>query len=176
MKTSFFYALAFGGLLACATPSMAQNPAGLAADPGAAPADPATLALARALVAKTSSGDIISQGWLSFPIAGMLKEMHIGKPEQSKAVMHEVILPTLSQHSAELAEIQAKTYTDILTPEDIKAAITFYSTPAGQHLVAIRPPLLQLNLVAVTQLLETLKPEIQQRAQSTMKAHGWAKG
>ena len=156
--------------------ALAQGPASLAIDPDAAPASPETLALARALVAKTNTGDIATLGWLSFPMVRLLGQVGAVGPEQSKAVMHEAILPVLSQHSAELAEIQAKTYAALLTPDELKAATGFYSTPEGQHLIAIHGPLLQLNLVAVTQLLETLKPEIQEKAQATIKAHGWAKG
>jgi hypothetical protein len=176
VKTKFYCALAMAALLACATPASAQSAAGLAVDPNAMPADPQTLALARTLVAKTNTGDIVSLGWLGFPMARLMGQMGIVKPDQSKAVMHEVILPVLTQHKDALADIQARTYAAIMTPDDLKAAIAFYSTPAGQHLIAIHAPLLQLNLAAVTQLLETLKPEIQQKAQATLKSHGWTNG
>ena len=163
-------------LAAAVTPALAQGPLGLAVDPNAHPPSPEALALAQKLVAETDNGDIATQGWLSFPLGRLMRSLAIVEPEQSKAVMHEAVIPVLTQHRAELNEIQAKTFAAVLTLDDLKAAVAFYATPAGKALVSIHGPMLALKLPAVTAWLETLKPEITAKVTASQQAHGWAKG
>lgn len=163
-------------LAGAVTPALAQNPDAFAADPDAHPPSPEALALARQLVAETDTGDIATLGWLSLPMGRLMHDLAIVKPEQSKAIMHDAIIPVLTRHAAELRDIQAKTFAAVLTMDDLKGAVAFYATPAGKALVAIHGPLLQLNLAGVTAWLETLKPEIQAKLDEVQKAHGWGKG
>jgi hypothetical protein len=151
------------------------NPAGKP-DPAAAPPSPAALALARTLVAKSSSDDIASLLFLYPPMARFLRIVGMLDVDRSMIVIREAMFPVLKQHRAEIDELQAQTYASKLTMDDMKAAIAFYETPAGVDYVRMRSPLLKLDSAGVNQLLATLMPQIETKAKEVMKAHGWTKG
>jgi hypothetical protein len=173
VKKSCLPAAVLAACLACHTPAMAQSAAALAVDVNATPPSPQALGLARTLAAETSTGDVATLGWLSMPLGRLMHKMGTLTAEQSRAVMQDAVIPVLRAHAAELAEIEARTYAAVLSLDDLKAATAFYATPAGKSLIRMHAPLLQANLVAVTQLLENLKPEMQPKVRDALQAHGW---
>ena len=136
--------------------------------------DAATLALAKQLVAKTA-GDrdqVITS--LSAPMVGFMQQMGINDPTKAKQLVDEAIMPLLREHYDELVDIQAKSYAQALTPDDLKATLAFYDTKAGQDLVRAQPALAQARVAGLTQWMGTLQPEMQARVAKIAKAHGWS--
>ena len=88
----------------------------------------------------------------------------------------EAILPLLREHYDGLVDIQAKSYAQALSNDDLTAILAFYNTKAGQDLVRAQPALTQARLTGVTQWIGALQPEIQARVEKTAKAHGWTNG
>jgi len=163
-------------VVAFAAPGFAQLAVENDAAKLAAPPSPEAVSLARTLVDKSSDGDVAALNFLGPPMVGLLTELGFVRPEQFKTVVDEVIIPVLKQHQPELNEIQAQSYAALLSVDDMKGAIAFYDSAAGRDLVRIHAPRLAMNLAGVSQLLETLKPQIEARANETLKAHGWSKG
>ncbi|HWA80326.1 MAG TPA: DUF2059 domain-containing protein [Acetobacteraceae bacterium] len=67
----------------------------------------------------------------------------------------------------------AEDYAATLSVDDMKAAIAFYESPAGRSLVAAGPKLGQAKFVDLTRWMAALQPEMQQRIERALKAHGW---
>jgi hypothetical protein len=140
-----------------------------------APPSPQALALARTLVAKSSNDDIAALSFLYPPMGRLLMRDNLIDPDRAMIVTREAMLPVLQKHKAEIDAYQAETFASILTVDDMKAAIAFYSTPAGADYVRSWGPVLKLNKAAIDQLIATLKPEIYAEAKAVMRKHGWLK-
>jgi hypothetical protein len=172
----FRYSLAVLALIAGTPSAKAQRADQPLVTLDTAPPSAEALSLAKIFVAKTTNGDIASYNFLALPMSKLMHEMGVSGPDQSKAILREAIVPVLAKHSDELTDIQAKTAASVLSVDDLKAALAFYATPAGAHYLQVQQPLRQLNLAALSQLFETLRPEFEAKTAEVMKAHGWVKG
>ena len=131
-----------------ALPLMAQAPA----------PDPQTLDLARQLVTKTSGERDQTLAGISGPMAGFMQQMGVSDPTKARQLVDEAIMPLLRDHYSELLDIQAKSYAQALTPDDLKATLAFYNTQAGQDLIKAQPMLAQARVTGMTQWIGALQP------------------
>ncbi len=154
-------------LTACLTlPLIAQAPA----------PDPQTLDLARQLVAKTAGERDQVLASMSAPMVGFMQQMGINDPTKARELVDEAVMPILREHYQELVDIQARSYSQALSVDDLKATLAFYDTKAGQDLIKAQPLLAQARVTGLTQWMGTLQPEMQDRVAKTAKAHGWTNG
>ena len=142
------------------------------AQPASAPSQEA-LSLARTLVEKSGAGGEQALTGLTLPIPDYLRELGVGSPLQARVLAHEVIMPALGDHSEDLTEMQVKSYAALLTVPEMKAAIAFFDSPAGQNFTKFRARRLQANLPEGAALIARLRPEIELRAQDVARAHGF---
>ncbi len=159
--------LALAILGACAPATRAQT----AAAPG-----PEALSLARALVAKSDAGGQAAMSGLVMPPPAYIAELGVTAPQQAQAVAREAIMPTLGDHQAELTEIQIRSYANLLSVAEMKAAIAFYDSSAGETFVQTRYQHIATNMAAAVALINKLRPEIEAQAQAAARAHGWPPG
>jgi len=167
----------------CASPAFAQ-PSPPAAPPGAPSADgaaaaapapsPEALKLAQILTEKSGGGGLNTMSGLSLPMARMMHELRVG-PVHANVVIQQAILPTLSDHKDALTAIQAQSYATNLSIDDMKAAIAFYESAAGQAFVGARGHLQMANMAGVSKLFETLMPEFEKRTDEVLARNGWTK-
>ncbi len=153
-------------LPAAAQPAAVPTPEALAPTPEA-------LALARTLLTKMNGDPAVTIHQISGPMVGMLQQMGISDPTRARIIVQEALIPLLSSHYDELIEIMAKAYAATLSTDDMKAAVAFYESPAGQNLVAAEPKLAQAKLIGLTQWMSGLQPEMQEKIEEVIKAHGW---
>ena len=139
-------------------------------------ADPQALSLARALVAKTEPDDITAMPWTGMPMGMFMQQWHITPHDHAQVIFHEALVPVLQKHVAEFREIEAKTYAENLSVDDLKAINAFYDSPAGLATLRMHENLLKLNMAGLQQLLQTMKPEMQTKVDDALKTHGWTKG
>jgi hypothetical protein len=137
--------------------------------------NPESVTLAREMLAKMSGDPAVTIRELAGPMVGMLQQMGIQDPEQARALVAEVIIPVITSHYGALEESWAKGYASVLSVDDMKAAIAFYGSPAGQSLVAAGPKLARVKMITLTQWMAGLAPEIQQKVEQAIKAHGGQK-
>ena len=138
-----------------------------------AAAQPDAIALARTLVEKSGVGGEGAMAGLVPPVPDYLHQLGVTAPDQIRVLAHDVVMPTLSDHAADLTEIQVKSYAALLSVADMKAAIAFYDSPAGQDFVKYRYRRVQADIPQGEALIERLRPEIEARAQAVAHAHGW---
>lgn len=162
--------------LRCGTLVLALALSSLSALAQTAAPSPEGLRLARELVAKTEGDRTSMLQSISGPMVGMMQQMGVQQPDRAQVLVQEVVLPVLSGHFDDLLAIQAKSYASVLSVDDMKGALAFYNTPAGQNLIRAQPQLAQLKLAGMTQWIGGLQGELQTRIQQTMKARGWDKG
>ncbi len=136
--------------------------------------DTATLALAKQLVAKTAGERDQVLAGMSAPMVGFMQQMGITDPTKARELVDEAIMPLLREHYDELVDIQAHSYAQALSVDDLKATLAFYDTKAGQDLIKAQPMLAQARVTGLTQWMGTLQPEMQARVAKTAKAHGWS--
>lgn len=136
---------------------------------------PEGLRLARELATKTEGDRTSTLQSLGGPMVGMMQQMGVPQADRAQVLVQEVVLPILSSHYDDLLAIQAKSYASVLSVDDIKGALAFYNTPAGQNLIRAQPQLAQLKLTGMTQWIGGLQGELQTRVQQTLKARGWDK-
>ena len=153
-------------LATLALPLMAQAPA----------PDAQTLALAKQLVVKTGGDRDQTLTGMSSSMVGFMQQMGISDPTKARQLVDEAILPLLRDHYDDLLALQATSYAQVLSPDDLKGTLAFYDTKAGQDLIAAQPALAQARLQGVTQWIGVLQPQIQARVQQVAKAHGWTPG
>ena len=134
------------------------------------------LRLARELATKTEGDRASMLQSLGGPLVGMMQQMGVPQADRAQVLVQEVVLPILSSRYDDLLAIQAKSYASVLSVDDMKGALAFYNTPAGQNLIRAQPQLAQLKLTGMTQWIGALQPELQTRIQQTLKARGWDKG
>ena len=139
----------------------------------AAAPDPQALSLARKIVARTESADIAASPWLGMPMGMFMQQWHITPREHARVVFAEALQPVLRKHMAEFQEIEARTLSTDLSLADLKAIDAFYDSPAGLAMLRMHAPLLKLNMAALQQLLQTLKPELQPKITESLAAPGW---
>lgn len=144
-----------------------------AAQPSAAPSAEA-IATARILVEKSAAGGVATLNGLALPFPRLMKEIGVTDPSHFGVLIHEAVMPVVNEHSDELTDIQVKATASLLSVADMKAAIAFYDSPAGQDLIRLRFTLLQTNMAQASGLIDKLKPDITAQAQSVRKAHGWS--
>ena len=147
-----------------ATQAVAQTPS------------PEGLSLARQLVAKVDPSPQQTIQSMAGPMVGMIQQMGVRQPDRAQALVTEAVVPILNEHVADLADMSAQAYAQVLTVDDLKAVLAFYNTKAGEDLIAAQPKLAQLRITNVTQWMGKLQPEIQGKIQDVAKAHGWDKG
>ena len=136
--------------------------------------DAVTMALAKQLVAKTAGErDQVIAG-MSGPMVGFMQQMGVTDPTKARQLVDEAIMPLLREHYEELIDIQARSYAQALSVDDLKATLAFYDTKAGQDLIRAQPALAQARVTGLTQWMGTLQPEMQSRVAKTAKAHGWS--
>ncbi len=136
---------------------------------------PETIALAQQLLMKMAGDPAATIRQLSGPMVGMMQQIGITDPDQARVIVQEALIPVLSDHFNDLIAIWAKAYASALSVDDMKAAIAFYDLPAGQDMLRAGPQLAQAKMVGLTQWMGTLQPEMQQRIEQALKAHGWSK-
>ncbi|HUA76089.1 MAG TPA: DUF2059 domain-containing protein [Acetobacteraceae bacterium] len=153
--------------------SSGRRPAGRRPDAEALAPTPEALALARTLLTKMNGDPAVTIHQISGPMVGMLQQMGISDPTRARVIVQEALIPLLSSHYDELIEIMAKAYAATLSTDDMKAAVAFYESPAGQNLVAAEPKLAQAKLIGLTQWMSGLQPEMQEKIEEVIKAHGW---
>jgi hypothetical protein len=151
-------------------------PAGVALAQAPAAPTPEAQALARKLVTVIGGDRTAVLAAMTTPLIGLMKQMANTQSDRAAILVHDVLMPVLSEHYDELLNNQAKAYLALLSVSDIKAILAFYNTEAGQHLSAARPKLAQATMSGVVQWIAVLKPEIMQRTHDTMMAHGWTRG
>ncbi len=138
--------------------------------------DPGTLDLAKQLVGKTAGEKEQVLTGMSTPMIGFMQQMGVRDPTKARELVDEAIMPLLREHYDELVEIQARSYAEALSVDDLKATLAFYDTKAGQDLIKAQPVLAQTRVTGMTQWMGTLQPEMQARVAKTAKAHGWTNG
>ncbi len=143
-----------------------------AAQPAAGPS-PESISLARTMLAKMSGDPTATIHQLGGPMVGMLQQMGISDPDRARVIVQEALIPLLANHYDELLSMWAKDYAATLSADDMKAAIAFYESPAGRSLVAAAPKLDQAKFIDLTRWMAGLQPEMQQRIEQALKAHGW---
>ena len=135
-----------------------------------------SLRLARELATKTEGDRASMLQSLGGPMVGMMQQMGVPQADRAQVLVQEVVLPVLSSRYDDLLAIQAKAFASVLSVDDMKGALAFYNTPAGQSMIRAQPQLAQLKLTGMTQWIGGLQPELQTRIQQTLKARGWDKG
>jgi uncharacterized protein len=143
-----------------------------AAQPAATPS-PESISVARTMMAKMSGDPTATIRQLSGPMVGMLQQMGISDSDRARVIVQEALIPLLTSHYDDLLAMWAKDYAATLSVDDMKAAIAFYDSPAGRNLVAAAPKLDQAKLIDLTQWMVGLQPEMRQRIEQALKAHGW---
>ncbi len=138
--------------------------------------DPHTMDLAKQLVAKTGGDRDQTLGSMTAPMVGLMQQLGISDPVKARQLVDEAIMPLMREHYDELLQIQAKSFAQALTSDDLTAVLAFYNTKAGQDFIKAQPALTQARVTGVTQWLGAMQPEIQARVQKTAKAHGWTAG
>jgi hypothetical protein len=161
-------------LALCAGPAVAQPSPPPMPPPSAAAPSPEALKLARILTEKSGGGGIETMSGLSLPMARVLHELKVG-PVHANTIVQEAILPTLSVHKEELTAIQTQSYATNLSIDDMKAAIAFYESAAGQDLVRTHSRVLMANMAGVSNLFETIMPDFEKQTDAVLKQHGWTK-
>ena len=134
---------------------------------------PDTLKLAREYVAKTDVDRDNTINAMTAPMTNMLQQQAGLPPDKAATLVREAMLPLLKEHYDALLDILATSYAAVLTADDLKAAIAFYDTPAGKHLITAQPRLAQSKMAGMGQWMNTLQPEMQARIQKVSKDHGW---
>ncbi|WP_245259373.1 DUF2059 domain-containing protein [Methylobacterium sp. 77] len=152
-----------------------------AAAPAAKPAttavqDPATLKVAREVVAQMQGDRATTLSSMAAPMAGMMQQMGIKEADQAQVIVQEAVLPLLTAHYDELLDIQARSFAAVLSKEDLQAVGTFYASPAGRRLAAAQPQLVQAQMAGTTQWMQGLMPEMQTKIVQIIKAKGWGPG
>ncbi|MCJ2080663.1 DUF2059 domain-containing protein [Methylobacterium sp. J-090] len=163
------------GLSLCLTlssPAPAQ-PAAPAAQPVS---DPATLKVAREVVAQMQGDRTTTLNAMAAPMAGMMQQMGIKEADRAQIIVREAVLPLLTAHYDELLDIQARSFAGVLGKEDLQAIGTFYGSPAGRRLAAAQPQLAQAQMTGTTQWMQGLMPEMQTKIVQIIKARGWGPG
>jgi len=166
--------LALGLLLS--PQAFAQAAPSLDKPPASAAQDPATLKIAREVVAQMQGDRANTLNAMAAPMAGMMQQMGVKEPERAQVIVREAVLPMLTAHYDELLDIQARSFASVLTKDDLQAVGTFYASPAGRRLVAVQPQLAQAQMTGTTQWMQTLMPEMQTKIVQVINAHGWAPG
>lgn len=134
------------------------------------------LALARTLVEKSGVGGQAAMTGLIIPPPGYIASLGVTQPQQVQAVTHDAVMPTLGDHADALTDIQVKSYATLLSVPEMKAAIAFFDSPAGQNLAKFRGPRIQGEMAKATALIAKLEPEITAQASAVAHAHGWPGG
>lgn len=134
-----------------------------------------TMKLATALMVKVSGDREATLKGLAAPMVGMMQQMGVTQMDRAEALVSEAVMPLLTDHIDELMAASAKSYATVLSEADLRAAIAFYDTPAGQHLIQKQAQLAQAKLSDVTRWMTALQPEMQKRVQQTLVSHGWDK-
>ena len=147
--------------------------AGQAAAQSVAAPSAEAIATARILVDKQAAGGTSTMNGLALPFPHLMKELGVTDPTHFGVLIHEGVMPVVSKHADELTEIQVKSTASLLSVKDMKAAIAFFDSPAGQDLVRLKFKLLQTNMNQAADLIESLKPDIKVQAEASLKAHGW---
>ena len=150
-------------LLLPAAPSVAQSIA----------SSPEGLRLARELATLIEGDRKSVLRALGGPMIDMLQQMGVRQPDRALVLVEEVMLPVLSSRHDELLDIQAESYASVLKEDELRDALAFYNTPAGQSLIRVQPQLAQLKLTGMTRWISALRPELRSRIQQTVKTRGW---
>ncbi|MCJ2039238.1 DUF2059 domain-containing protein [Methylobacterium sp. J-059] len=153
------------------TVAMAQSASKLAAP--AATLDPATLKVAREVVAQMQGDRTALVNAMAAPMVGMMQQIGVKQQDQAQALVQEVVLPTLTAHFDELLDIQARGFAAALGKDDLQVIAAFYATPTGKRLVAAQPQLAQAQLVGTQQWMQSVTPEMQGKLTKAIQAHGW---
>jgi hypothetical protein len=140
---------------------------------------PETLQLAQKLVEMAGGNEAQTLAAINGPLTTMmgqmLSQMGTTDPAKAQALVQEAVMPMLKEHYPELAAIVAQSYAQVLSQDDLKAAIAFYSTAAGQDMVRLQPQLAQAKLRGMTQWIAAIQPELLGKVVAAIKAHGWDK-
>ena len=82
-------------------------------------------------------------------------------------------MPLLGAHIDTLIDMEAHSYAQTLSVDDLRASLAFYESPAGRDLAAAQPTLAQARVANLTQWMSGLQPEIAARTRQVVKEHGW---
>jgi hypothetical protein len=157
----FFYAACLAAGLC--SPALAQT------------ASPEALGLAKQLTAKIEPNPQQTINQLGGSMVGMMQQMGIKDPEHAQVIVHEALVPMLSEHIGGLIDRSAEAYAETVSVEDLKAIIAFYETKAGQDLIKAQPLLAQRRIQGITAWMGEMQPEMQTKIAAVIKQHGWDK-
>jgi hypothetical protein len=129
--------------------------------------------LARTLAGYLDTGSAKDKPWLVPAIENLLRQMEVVQRDWAKAVVDDGIFPVLDKHKDELLDAEADAYAETLSLDDLKGAVAFFGSPAGQAMLKARPAVLQYDRDAVDALFTRLKPEFAAKVKDVMKAKGW---
>lgn len=136
-------------------------------------ADPAAVFAARDLVSKMQGDKNAVLQSMAAPMAGLIAGMGVKEPDRAQILVNEVIIPTLASKYDDLLDLQARAFASALSATDLKAAATFYATPAGRNFAAAQPKLAQAQMAGIGQLIGSLAPEIQSKLAQAIQKYGW---
>ncbi len=134
--------------------------------------DPATLKLARDVVAASQGDRGALLNGMTAPMVAMMKQ-HGLTQDQAQVLVQEAVLPSFNAHYDELLDIVAQGYAATLGKDDLRAIAAFYASPAGKHMIAAQPQLTGVLLTGIQQWAATVKPEMLSNVQKAVAAHGW---
>ena len=155
--------------------ALAQTAAAPKAAPAAAP-DPATLKVARDVVAQMQGDRATVLASMGAPMVGMMQQLGIKEADKAQVLVQEVVMPVLTAHYDELLDIQARGYASVLNRDDLQAVGAFYATQAGRRLAAAQPQLAQVQMTGMQQWMQSVMPDMQGKIVQAIQAHGWAPG
>ena len=102
----------------------------------------------------------------------MVKAMRANNPNMPADIpdiVGEVVNETMTPLIPQMYEASLAMYREGLSDEDLDAAITFYRTPSGQHILQQLPTLMQKAAQSSQSLIMSHMGEIQQRMMQKMK-------
>lgn len=178
------FRLLFLSLLFASVVAFAQQPAAPATPAAPAPV-PASVQASRDDVLKLLSmvhvQDQIED--MQNELAGQIADSILGDldlkqitPEQ-QARLHEAALASVNDvrsayPTSQMIDDLIPVYQKHLTRADVEAAITFFSTPAGQKFIVEAPQMMQEALVIsrpkIEQAIESVRPKIEERMRSAL--------
>ena len=147
-------------------------PAGAAGQ--AAPSGEA-MTLARTLVEKSGTGGMGVLFELRPPVPALLTSLGVTDLRHRRVVNRDAIMATFAAHQGDLDEIQAHSYASTMSVADMKAAIAFYSSPAGVDFQRLRSTVTRAEIGAGHEVVGKHKQELAQASQAALKAHGFVK-
>ena len=137
------------------------------------PADPATMELAKSVVAKTQGDKAALLGAVTEPMIAHFSSMTLLDRNRSEIIVREAIIPVLEEDYDGMLAIVARAFVEAFSREDLQAIADFYDTPAGKRLSAAQPALAKAYVNGLAEWQTAAAPKIQRRVEEAVQRHGW---